>query len=94
MQIAVFRDVMTGSLVEISGEPAASIFTTIKNRGKKCEKNSRKRKKVRKALKRATLESNHSVMPEGGFLRSFSVWIRDIKFFRNVGKIQTVYTTS
>jgi hypothetical protein len=38
MQIAVFRDVMTGSLVEISGELAASIFTTIKNRGKNARK--------------------------------------------------------
>jgi len=35
MQIALFRDVMTGSLVEISEEPAAYIFTTIKNREKR-----------------------------------------------------------
>jgi len=34
MQIALFRDVMMGSLVEISEEPAAYIFTTIKNREK------------------------------------------------------------
>jgi len=34
MQIALFRDVMTGSLVEISEETAAYIFTTIKNREK------------------------------------------------------------
>jgi hypothetical protein len=46
MQIALFRDVMTGSLVDISEKPATYIFTTIKNRGKrekfKKEENVRK----------------------------------------------------
>jgi len=72
---------MTGSLVEISEEPAAYIFTTIKNR-EKSKRKIQERGKNEEGPKRATLESNHCVItPEGGFLRSFSIRIRGIRFF-------------
>jgi hypothetical protein len=47
MQIALFRDVTTGSLLEISEESAAYIFTTIKNREKR--EKFKKEENVRKA---------------------------------------------
>jgi hypothetical protein len=45
MQSALFRDVMTGSLVEISEESAAYILTTIKNREKSERKIQEREKK-------------------------------------------------
>jgi len=81
MQIALFRDVMTGSLAEISEESAAHIFTTIKNR-EKSERKIQERGKCEEGPKRATLESNHCVItPEESFLRSFSVRIRGMRYF-------------